>query len=149
MILMIQKGNLVELALRGRFNAIVHGCNCFCQMGAGIAKTIKQTWPEAYKADQKTIIGDKNKLGTYSFYKSPFCIIINAYTQYNYGRKKINVNYPAIEKVFTLINKDFAGKTVGIPKIGAGLAGGDWDKIETIINKVTPNLNIILIEYVR
>jgi len=29
---------------------IVHGCNCFCTMGAGIAKTIKELYPSAYLA---------------------------------------------------------------------------------------------------
>jgi O-acetyl-ADP-ribose deacetylase (regulator of RNase III) len=30
-------GDLIKLALKGEFDVIVHGCNCFCQMGAGIA----------------------------------------------------------------------------------------------------------------
>lgn len=34
-------GDLISLALAGHFEAIVHGCNCFCTMGAGIAKAIR------------------------------------------------------------------------------------------------------------
>ena len=37
----IIKGDLIKLALQGEFDVIVHGCNCFCTMGAGIAKSIK------------------------------------------------------------------------------------------------------------
>ena len=33
----IIKGNLISLALAGEFEVIIHGCNCFCTMGAGIA----------------------------------------------------------------------------------------------------------------
>jgi len=29
------QGNLIHLAQDGEFDLIVHGCNCFCTMGAG------------------------------------------------------------------------------------------------------------------
>ena len=64
------KGDLVKLAIKGEFDLIIHGCNCFCTMGAGIAKTIKQKFPEAYEADLKTEKGDKAKLGTISWAKA-------------------------------------------------------------------------------
>ena len=35
-------------------------------MGAGIAKYIKQDFPEAFQADKKTKYADKQKLGTFS-----------------------------------------------------------------------------------
>lgn len=31
-------GDLLSLAIDGRFDVIVHGCNCQCTMGAGIAQ---------------------------------------------------------------------------------------------------------------
>ena len=34
-------GDLIYLAQSGEVDLIVHGCNCFCTMGAGIAKGIK------------------------------------------------------------------------------------------------------------
>ena len=60
-------GDLIKLALEGEFDVIVHGCNCFCTMGAGIAKTIKQKFPAAYEADLQTVNGDKSKLGQISW----------------------------------------------------------------------------------
>ena len=125
---------------------IIHGCNCFRSFGAGIAKSIKERYPKAYEADLNTGHGDKNKLGHYSYAKlSDDKTIINAYTQYAYGGNKVNVDYDAISKVFELINKDFANHiNIGIPTIGAGLAGGDWNIISDIINKKTPDLNITL-----
>lgn len=41
------RGNLLALARSGRFDVIVHGCNCRHAMGAGIAKQIKDSFPEA------------------------------------------------------------------------------------------------------
>ncbi len=153
------KGDLIVELMKMKYDAIVHGCNCFCTMGKGIAKTIKLKFPEAYAEDCKTAIGDKNKLGTYTKADvskktgKPGTYIINAYTQYDYRKTydgtNINVDYGAIKNVFTSINKDFMGKKIGIPKIGAGLAGGDWNRIVEIINSVTPDINIELVEFVE
>jgi O-acetyl-ADP-ribose deacetylase (regulator of RNase III) len=83
-----EQGDLVQKAKAGEFDVIVHGCNCFCQMGAGIAKTIKQVFPAAYQADLATVAGDQTKLGTYSVaqVKVPgrMLVIVNGYTQYQW-----------------------------------------------------------------
>ncbi|WWS23940.1 hypothetical protein vBKpnAMK2_00291 [Klebsiella phage vB_Kpn_AM_K2] len=34
-----------------------------------------------------------------------------------------------------------------IPKIGAGIAGGDWELIEKLINLATPDIDIMVVEY--
>ena len=133
----IIQGDLIKLAKEGKFDLIIHGCNCFCNMGAGIAKIIKSEFPEAYKVDQNTKKGDKDKLGNYSFAEviinGKKLTIINAYTQYDYGGNKINVSYDSIKKVFKKIKKEFSGKKIGYPAIGSGLAGGNWEKIYSII----------------
>jgi len=132
------KGDLLDLAEEGLFDVIMHGCNCLCNMGSGIAKTIKDKYPQAYRADCETIKGDKNKLGDYSYSiigKDKQVILVNAYTQYSYSRDKVDVDYEAVESVFKKIKKDFSGKRIGYPLIGAGVAGGDWNIIETIINR--------------
>jgi len=147
----IVQGNLIKLAKDGRFDLIIHGCNCFCTMGAGIAKTIKTEFPEAYKADLKTQKGDKEKLGKYSFAEVQIedrkLIIINAYTQYDYGKNKINVSYDSIREVFKIIRQDFTGKRFGYPAIGAGLAGGNWELIYRIICEELNGEDHTFVEY--
>jgi len=49
----IIQGNLIHLARGGESDLIVHGCNCFCTLGAGIAKGIKAAfrgWCRAFRA---------------------------------------------------------------------------------------------------
>ena len=81
-------GNLVKEPL----DAFVHQANCFCTMKSGIAKTISEVYPEAVEEDLKTIRGDKSKLGTYTHvvcydgFKNT--IIVNMYSQYDYGYDK-------------------------------------------------------------
>ncbi len=133
------KGDLIKMAINGDFDVIVHGCNCYCTMGAGIAKSIKKTFPEAYQVDQLTEKGSNKKLGTISFAtverNGTEITIINAYTQFNYRGKGVLLNYDAIRKCFQAIKLNFSGKRIGYPKIGAGLARGDWNLISTIIEQ--------------
>jgi len=108
-------------------------------MGAGIAKTIKQVFPSAYQADLETVVGDKAKLGTYSVAQvevntKPLAIV-NAYTQYQWRGKGPNADYEAIRQVFRCVKREYAGKRIGYPAIGAGLAGGDWSVITKIIEE--------------
>jgi O-acetyl-ADP-ribose deacetylase (regulator of RNase III) len=152
----IIKGNLIQLALDGHFDVIIHGCNCFCTMGKGIAKIIKEVFPEAYNADLKTSKGDIEKLGCYSSvtYSYGICInstkpltVINAYVQYHYGSKGDKVDYTALANIFRLIKEQYGGKRIGYPRIGAGLAGGNWDKISKIIDENLEGEDHILVEF--
>ncbi len=147
------KGDLITLALDGQFDVIVHGCNCFCAMGAGIAKQIRNTFPQAYAADLETMSGDKNKLGNYSSAlvqsSGRQLIVINGYTQYQYAGTGIFADYGAIETLFNRIKKDFPEKRIGYPKIGAGLAKGDWEKIIQIIDLALAGVTHTFVEYTR
>jgi len=149
----ILKGDLIQLALDGKFDVIIHGCNCFCSMGAGIAKSIRDKFPEAYQADLKTNMGDKKKLGTYTMAriqrKGRSIIVINGYTQYDFSGPGILVDYTAVKKLFTRIKNDFPLQRIGYPKIGAGLAKGNWEVISGIINKELKGEDHALVEYVK
>lgn len=41
------KGGLLKLTAESVFDVIVHGCTCHSTMGAGLAKSIKEQFPEA------------------------------------------------------------------------------------------------------
>jgi len=149
-------GDLIELAKLGAFDVIVHGCNCFHTMGAGIAKTIRTEFPAAYEADVRlTRKGDKLKLGCYTKAVVPVVrgelMIINGYTQFDYRRGancQSPVDYEAIRQVFYRLCQALKpGVRVGIPRIGAGLAGGDWSMIKAIIDEETQGMDVTLVEY--
>lgn len=133
------QGDLLQLAMRGQFDVIVHGCNCQCQMGKGIALSIKRLFPEAYKADCATEKGAFSKLGTMSIAEikrsNVGFFIVNAYTQFHWRGEGVKADYDAIRKVMQGVKLKFAGKRIGYPRIGAGLAGGDWTEISAIIDR--------------
>ena len=128
--------------LKSDERVIVHGCNCKCAMGSGIARQIREQFPAAYQADQKTLWGDRNKLGTftYAFEERPNgdkVAIVNAYTQYNYTRTEVDLDYDALEHVMVRICEYFPQKIIAMPRIGCGLAGGDWERVKGILEHVS------------
>ena len=95
-----RQGDLIQLALAGEFDVIVHGCNCHCQMGRGIALTIIKLLPEAYIADCQTPKSDKTKLGTISIAEivrgDIRFAVVNAYTQFDWAGEGVKADYHAI-----------------------------------------------------
>ena len=146
-------GNLLDMAeIDGDFDVIIHGCNCFNIMGAGIALQIKNRYPTAYLSDCMTTRGNPRKLGHYtsaiqSFVGGNTFVIINAYTQFDYNSNTMPVDYTAIKQVMRTLNAVYKGKRVGIPLIGAGLAGGDWDTISKIIDNEMIDVDLTLVEF--
>lgn len=144
-------GDLLQLAMAGRFDVIIHGCNCQCQMGKGIALSIKRQFPEAYKADLETVKGDPAKLGSISVaaVSRPGVSfhIVNGYTQFHWRGAGDKADYAAIEQVMRAVRSRFSGKRIGYPRIGAGLAGGDWERIAAIIASVLEGENHTYVEF--
>lgn len=137
----VVKGDLLELAERGKFDVIVHGCNCMVNMGGGIAAQIAARWPGVVEEDMmfaKRRLTAKRMLGSYSSYTTDDgLVVVNAYTQYGHHKLRKNqfhCNYGAIDRVFRRISMDFNGKSIGYPQIGCGLAGGKWEYVNEIID---------------
>lgn len=124
---------------------IVHGCNAQGRMGSGIALEVKERFPEAYDAYMKHY----SSTGLVTGEIIPFpvredIILVNGITQEFYGYDgKRYVSYDAIQNVFSktyeLMDAFGSRSTLHFPLIGAGLAGGDWDIISTIIDKTVPD----------
>lgn len=148
-------GDLLQLAEEGQFDIIVHGCNCFHLMGAGIAGQIAKQYPQAYQADLETVKGDVCKLGTYSgsYVKrerdeTSIFRIFNMYTQYKPGKCPKEVLYPSIRSCFNELSATFDHRIrIGIPMIGCGIAGGEWYEVEQIIYQTTQKLDITVVQW--
>ena len=145
-------GDLIALAQVGRFNLIAHGCNCHCTMGAGIAKGIKATFPAVWDADRSTKSGDRTKLGTCTAATIALVtgelIVVNAYTQYDWRGSGVKVDYDAVASCMAWIKRAHPGRVIGLPKIGAGLAGGDWERITGIIDRELAGEDVTVVEYI-
>ena len=139
----VVEGDLLKLAKD--FDVIVHGCNCHHTMGAGIARQIKRKYPQAFEADKTTVKGHPGKLGHISQAVIDHSLtVVNAYAQFNLGP---DLRLDALRACFRKIKQLHSGKRIAYPRIGAGLAGGDWEVISKIIDEELEGEDHTLVEY--
>lgn len=148
-------GDLIQAAKDGYLDVVGHGCNCMCTMKSGIAPLMAAAFPAAHDADQATQKGDVSKLGTFSSAKVDDLLVVNLYTQYTFtGRRegKMDLSYDALKESLDNL-ADFLLEDplnapwdirIGLPKIGAGLAGGDWGKIAKIIRESLADFDVTI-----
>lgn len=162
-------GDLIALAKEGKFDVIAHGCNCHCTMGAGIAPLMAEAFGcDEFIMEQDEFSGDINKLGTIDYEDvylkdgimtseqddTHTLTVVNAYTQYGFGRnhkggKAIPLDYEALTLVLRKMNQIFEGKHIGLPLIGGGLAGGDPERIKSIIKEELQDCTVTLVLFTK
>lgn len=140
-------GDIIKLAKTGDYSYLAHGCNCQRRMKSGLAKQIVENFPRVEEADNQTIKGDWKKLGTINLTEYPEVTIINAYTQFFYGTNSRKLDYEALYKCLEKIDELMSGEdSLLIPKIGCGLAGGNWRIVKTMIQEVLKDKNVKIVE---
>jgi O-acetyl-ADP-ribose deacetylase (regulator of RNase III) len=166
-------GDLITLANAGTFEVITHGCNCHCTMGAGIAPQMAKAFGcDRFKMEAPEYKGSINKLGTIDYELLHFSnwdkkfqkypddgdtilyklYVVNSYTQYNYGANHADgvarpLDYDALTLCLRKMNHMFSGKHIGLPQIGAGLAGGNWNRIKSIIQQELRDCKVTVVIY--
>lgn len=147
----IIKGDLIKLAKEGKFDVIAHGCNCFCTMGAGIAPQMAKAFGcDQYALELRSREGEVDKLGRIDYQLGESPVVINAYTQYGIGKKPNGepaLDYAALTLCLRKINHLFKGQHIGLPQIGCGLAGGNWQIVKSIIEKELCDMEVTIVEY--
>jgi O-acetyl-ADP-ribose deacetylase (regulator of RNase III) len=122
----------------------IHGCNAQGVQQSGIAGLIRAKWPEVYTG-YRAYYGEHRQHGgllgriawvTVETDTGPRRIG-NAITRECYGRDGIRYcSYDAIARVMAGLNAyadEMQVDRIAMPLIGAGLAGGSWRVISTII----------------
>ena len=137
------KGNLLD----SNCDYICHQVNCQGVMGSGIAKQIRERWPEVYESYKKTYI-------EYMSYGAGWLLgqIDIVPLNDDSGRQVVNMfaqdkcgydgnRYTSYDAFATALHKieDVIPPwaTIGFPKnIGCGLGGGNWKVISALIEEI-------------
>lgn len=127
-------GNLLDVTS----GTIVHGCNAYGVMGSGVAAAVRQKYPDVYERYRDWCLRYENKedlLGRVLVCRIDKELnVANLISQMAFGTDKRHTDYPAIERgLNSLTQCTLTTDKFHLPKIGAGLGGGDWNIIEGII----------------
>jgi len=119
---------------------IAHICNDVGAWGKGFTAALDKKWDKPRKAYKEWANGEYFDLGGIQFVtidKEADLYVANMVAQHGL-RSKDNptpIDYKALKRCLDLVEEEanFLEASVHMPKIGTGLAGGDWQIIEKII----------------
>ena len=131
---------------------MMHCANCQCIMGGGIARIVREKYPEVHQADMETQIGPK-KLGTYSKARvlDGKHFIFNLYGQNDYTRTSLGDRDLSYDAIYMALKDAFEGiRKAGDYKVlipygmGSDLAGGRWPIVEKIIEVLAEDIEVTI-----
>ena len=118
---------------------IGHQTNCKGVMGKGIAKTVKEKYPNVFDAYRDYCNTIEEPLGTVQIIESDDKYIANIFGQYSFSNTSRMTDYDALGKALTDL-KEYCIEnklSVALPyKIGCVNAGGDWTIVEKLIHHI-------------
>jgi O-acetyl-ADP-ribose deacetylase (regulator of RNase III) len=150
-VITVVEGNI----LNATEDIIGHQVNCQGVMGAGLAKQIRNKYPQCYK-EYFDYVAEYKHLGLlgeiYYYVSDQGKVIANLFAQEDYGRYKVQTDYAALTQCFkhlheavTNCHSSFYNKSVSLPwGIGCGLAGGNLDVVHKIIEEVFCDYKVTL-----
>lgn len=139
---------------------IAHVCNDVGAWGAGFVLALSRSWPEAeeaYRAWFDTtaeILAEfpGQSISTFMLGRielvpvAPAITVCNMVAQHGVGRRGgvPPIRYEALEACLTLVSMHAreTGASIHMPRIGCGLAGGTWDKVEPLIERCMQGLDV-------
>lgn len=131
---------------------ICHQVNCYGVMGSGVARQVKEKYPEVY-LQYKTLCNSlENKeilLGYTQVIKvsdKPFRCIANIFGQLGYGYSRRYTNYEAVYHGFERLNFMYDDNvSFAFPyNFGCGRGGADWNIILKMMEVVFKNREIYI-----
>ncbi|MFC5750792.1 macro domain-containing protein [Actinomadura rugatobispora] len=135
------KGDATSPQAKG-VKVIAHVCNDLGGWGKGFVLAISKRWPEperAYRAWHRDRARNDFGLGAVQFVQvDPYIWVANMVAQRGTRPSKKNgppIRYEAVGTCLTALAEKAKSldATVHMPRIGCGLAGGKWSKIEPLI----------------
>ena len=129
---------------------IAHICNNLGVWGAGFVLALSKKYP---KAEEYYRLLKDMRLGYTQFcFIGGGVIVANMIAQdgINSGKIEDRVDYPGLEECLNTVF-EFAKRSqasVHMPKIGSGLAGGDWNKIEGLITECVKKYEVNCTVYI-
>lgn len=149
------KGNILDSSI----HYICHQVNTLGIMGGGLALQVRNRFPNVFKEYGEFIHAYEKAYNDIPLGK--YCIshitdgrnIVNIFGQSSIGCGACQTNYDAVYKAFKLFYHDYLADeeqpVIAVPyKFGCGLAGGNWDRMVEIFEKLEKETGMLIVCYV-
>ncbi|WP_406839760.1 macro domain-containing protein [Streptomyces sp. AHU1] len=150
------RGDATAPSVKG-VKLIAHVCNDIGGWGKGFVLALSRRWPEpeaAYRAWHRGRAGNDFGLGAAQFVQvEPYVWVANLVGQRGIrtGSKGVPVRYEAVDASLALLADKAVelGASVHMPRIGCGLAGGTWSRVEPLVTErlVRRGLSVTVYDY--
>lgn len=136
---------------RLKVDALVNPVNCLGTMGKGLALEFKKRYPVMFDAYMGLVDQNRMKLGKVNLVKSgveaPKTIVLFP-TKYDWRENSLYM--PIVNGLHDMIDKcRIDGITsVGVPALGCGLGGQQWDTMEKVLKReliAVPDIKFIVV----
>lgn len=129
---------------------IAHICNNSRKWGAGFVLAVSRRWPEPesiYRKRQTIQLGDVDIVPV-----EKDLWVANLIAQAGIGfQNGPPIRYTALQDCLRFLSgyaKEF-GASIHMPRIGCGLAGGTWDKVEPIISETLCDVEVYVYDFLE
>jgi O-acetyl-ADP-ribose deacetylase (regulator of RNase III) len=149
------KGDVTNPSTKGN-KIIAHICNDIGGWGKGFVVAISKKWKQPEKEYRKWFKSEEGfNLGEIQIVEVEsdiwVCNMIGQHKTVTHSVKVPPIRYDAVEKCLEKLSHialQFDAE-VHMPRIGCGLAGGKWEKIEPIIHKtlLTNNVSVYVYDF--
>lgn len=132
---------------------IAHICNDQGGWGAGFVLALSNKWKEPEEHYREAFAKGEIKMGTVQVVKTatPNIDVVNMVAQHSYKTKDnpLPLSYETLQVCLSKLRyvATYLHATVHMPRIGCGLAGGDWKMVEQMIQTEICNKGIPVYVY--
>ena len=137
---------------------IIHQVNCQGVMGSGVAKQVKDKYPNVYNSYYSMCknYSSNDLLGKVLLVNTPDYIsngkrirmIANFFSQDNYGYQGVFTNYDSFKSCLEYMRDSYSNCSMAIPYlIGCRRGGGNWETIYRMIEDVLGDCDVTIYEY--
>jgi len=136
---------------------ILHQVNCKGAMGSGVAKQVRDRYPQVYDVykrhckvmnfDHTVLLGTTCDVAVSE--KGEPVVICNLFGQDNYiGSGFCFTDYNALRKALEKVKEKYGDKRIALPyRMSCSLAGGEWRAVEEIILDVLGGSDVTICRY--
>ncbi len=125
--------------------AIGHGCNTAGSMAGGIARQVRDRWPQLYAEYVQRCATGRFPLGSFHAVEVGGKLVYNLATQARPGR---NADLGAIESAVSAALDDLTRRglaALGLPRLGTGIGGLAWPDVEATLRRIAMDSPVQLV----